>query len=295
VESQRKISALLVHKTLLELHLGFKNMYETYFDLKQKPFSITASPSFLFLSQRHKEALSYLTYGIKERVGFIEITGEVGTGKTTLCRALLNRMDEKTKTAFIFNSNLTELQLMQTIIEDLGIKTAKRDKGALFSELNRFLIEQLTLGNNVVLIIDEAQNLSMRLLEQVRMLSNLEAENQKLLQIVLVGQPELREKLKSSSLRQLRQRIYVRYHIQALTREEVPQYIAHRLKLAGANGSAPFFDPSALEGICDYTGGIPRLINVLCDKALLMAYVLEKRTIDAGIIQQCVTEIEGGI
>ncbi len=270
-------------------------MYEAYFDLKQKPFSITASPSFLFLSQRHTEALSYLTYGIKERVGFIEITGEVGTGKTTLCRALLNRMDEKTKTAFIFNSNLTELQLMQTIIEDLGIKTAKRDKGALFSELNRFLIEQLTFGNNVVLIIDEAQNLSMRLLEQVRMLSNLEAENQKLLQIVLVGQPELREKLKSSSLRQLRQRIYVRYHIQALTREEVPQYIAHRLKLAGANGSAPFFDPPALEGICDYTGGIPRLINVLCDKALLMAYVLEKRTIDAGIIQQCVIEIEGGI
>ena len=139
-------------------------MYESFYALKQKPFAIAANPSFLFFSRRHREALSYLTYGIKERVGFIEITGEVGAGKTTICRALLNQLDEKTKTAFIFNSNLTELQLMQTIVEDLGIQTEKKTRSALFSELNRFLIQQLALNNNVVLIIDEAQNLSLQLL-----------------------------------------------------------------------------------------------------------------------------------
>src|SRR3990167_4895783 len=191
-------------------------MYLSFFSLNEKPFALTSNPSYLYLSPRHKEALAYLTYGIRERMGFIEITGEVGTGKTTLCRALLNRLDEKTKTAFIFNSNMSELQLMRTIVEDFGIQTTKKDKGSLFSELNKFLIEQLGHENNVVLIIDEAQNLSHRLLEQVRMLSNLETEHEKLLQIVLVGQPELREKLRTPSLRQLRQRISIRYHIEPL-------------------------------------------------------------------------------
>jgi putative secretion ATPase (PEP-CTERM system associated) len=269
-------------------------MYESFFSLKEKPFTITSNPSFLFLSRKHKDALSYLVYGIRERVGFIEITGEVGTGKTTLCRALLNKLDDKTRSAFIFNSNLTESQLMQMIVEDLGIKTLKKDKASLFAELNRFLIEQLALGNNVLLIVDEAQNLSHKLLEQIRMLSNLEAENQKLLTIVLVGQPELRDKLKDPSLRQLRQRIAVRCHIEALTRDEVPQYIVHRLRTAGANGSAPFFDDAAVEEIFRYSAGIPRLINIVCDKALLMSYVLEKRTIDGHIIGQCIHEIEGG-
>ena len=270
------------------------HMYEKFYSLQQKPFAITSNPSFLYLSQRHKEALSHLTYGIRERVGFIEITGEIGTGKTTLCRALLNQLDERTKTAFIFNSNMSELQLMQTIIEDLGIKTEKRGKGALFSELNRFLIDQLTQHNNVVLIIDEAQNLSNKMLEQIRMLSNLEAGNHKLLQIVLVGQPELRDKLKSPSLRQLRQRIAVRCHIEALSFEDVPLYILHRLKLAGANGSGPVFDDEALQEIYKYSGGVPRLINILCDKALLTGYVMENRSIDGNVIRQCVHEIEGG-
>lgn len=268
-------------------------MYQTFFDLAQKPFSITSSPSFLFLSKRHQEALAHLTYGIKERLGFIEITGEVGTGKTTVCRALLNQLDEKTKTAFIFNSNLSESQLMQTIVEDLGIKTIQKSKGALFSELNRFLIEQMALGNNVVLIIDEAQNLSAKLLEQVRMLSNLESENEKLIQIVLVGQPELREKLASPSLRQLRQRIAVRYHIEALSREEIGQYIEHRLLLAGANGAAPIFEPSAVDAIYGYSKGIPRLINILCNKALLTGFVLEERTITDEIIKRSILELEG--
>ncbi len=268
-------------------------MYETFFALTQKPFSITSNPSFLFLSQRHKEALAHLTYGIRERVGFIEITGEVGTGKTTICRALLNQLDDKTKTAFIFNSNLSEMQLMQTVIDDLGIKTKQKNKGGLFSELNRFLIEQLSLGNNVVLIIDEAQNLSLKLLEQVRMLSNLESENEKLLQIILVGQPELRDKLNSPSLRQLRQRIAVRYHIEALNYDEVALYVSHRLSLAGANGRAPIFDDSAIRAIYDYSKGIPRLINMVCNKALLTAFVLEERHIHSQIINRSIAELEG--
>ena len=268
-------------------------MYETYFALTQKPFSITSNPSFLFLSRRHREALAHLTYGIKERVGFIEITGEVGTGKTTLCRALLNLLDEKTKTAFIFNSNLSESLLMQTIVEDLGIKTAQKSKGGLFSELNRFLIEQLALGNNVVLIIDEAQNLSTRLLEQIRMLSNLESENEKLLQIVLVGQPELRDKLNAPNLRQLRQRIAVRYHIEALNQDEVAQYIRHRLNLAGANGSLAVFDESAVAEIFRYSKGIPRLINMVCNKALLTGFVLEEKYINDEIVKRSIMELEG--
>ncbi len=269
-------------------------MYLSFYSLQEKPFGITSNPSFLFLSQRHKEALAFLNYGIKERMGFIAITGEVGTGKTTLCRSLLNQLDDRTKTAFIFNSNLTELQLMQTIVEDLGIKTGKKSRAALFSALNHFLIEQLAQNNNVVLIIDEAQNLSPQLLEQIRMLSNLEAENEKLLQIVLVGQPELREKLNSPSLRQLRQRIAVRYHIEPLARNEVPLYILHRLTLAGANGAAPVFDEKAVSEIHKYSGGIPRLINVVCDKALLLGFVMEQRIISADTIRQSIVEIEGG-
>ena len=268
-------------------------MYLSFFSLNEKPFALTSNPSYLYLSPRHKEALAYLTYGIRERMGFIEITGEVGTGKTTICRALLNQLDERTKTAFIFNSNLTEFQLIQTIIDDLGIQPKRRSRAYLFQELNLFLIDQMAQNNNVVLIIDEAQNLSYRLLEQVRMLSNLEAENEKLIQIVLVGQPELRDKLRQPGLRQLRQRIAVRYHIEALDRGDVSLYIHHRLRLAGANGSVSLFDEPALEEICKYSSGIPRLINVVCDKALLMGYVLEQRPITGDIVRRCVRELEG--
>ncbi len=271
-------------------------MYQEFFALNDKPFALTSNPSFLYLSPKHKEALAYLAYGIRERMGFIEITGEVGTGKTTIIRSLLNQLDDKTKTAFIFNSSLTELQLMQTVIEDLGIQTQKKGRAELFSELNRYLIEQLRQNNNVVLIIDEAQNLSMKLLEQVRMLSNLEADNEKLLQIVLVGQPELRDKLARPELRQLRQRISVRYHIDPLDHADVPRYISHRLAVAGAvNGKSPVFLDKALDEIGRYSGGVPRLINSVCDKALLMAYVLEERQINADIVKRCIREIEGGV
>lgn len=268
-------------------------MYESFFSLKQKPFSITSNPSFLYLSQRHKEALSSLTYGIRERVGFVQITGEVGTGKTTLCRALLRRLDERTKTAFIFNPDLTGTQLIQTIVQDLGIETARKDRGSLFAELNRFLLQQLADDNNVVVIIDEAQNLSSRALEQVRMLSNLEAEDRKLLQIVLAGQPELRKRLESPSLRQLRQRISVRYHIEPLDADEVPPYVEHRLRQAGADSLRPTFHADAYEEMQRYTKGIPRLINIVCDKSLLAAYAMEKRSIDREIIRRAIAETEG--
>lgn len=267
-------------------------MYRTFYSLNRKPFSITSSPSFLYLSNRHKEALAHMMYGIRERVGFIEITGEVGTGKTTVCRALLNELDPSVKTAFIFNSNLSEIQLLQTILEDLGIKSTAKNKGGMFAELNQFLIEQLRLGNNVVVIIDEAQNLSKKHLEQIRMLSNLESEDEKLIQIVLVGQPELREKLRDPSLRQLRQRISVRYHIEALDRKETEAYIRHRLAVAGA-GDAVRFDEDALDEIFRYSGGTPRLVNILCDKALLNGFVKESRIITQEITQQTIQEIEG--
>ena len=270
-------------------------MYKNFFSLNEKPFTITSNPNFLFLSERHREAMAHVLYGIKERVGFIEITGEVGTGKTTLCRALLNQLDERTKSAFIFNSNMSESQLMRSITEDLGIPSSEKGRGGLYSALNRYLIRQLSLGNNVVLIIDEAQNLSNKLLEQIRMLSNLEAENQKLLQIVLVGQPELREKLKAVSLRQLRQRIAIRCHIEALGEEEVPLYIEHRLRLAGANGRGPVFENDALEEIFRYSSGIPRLVNIVCDRALIAGFTRDQKSIDGEIIKQCVHEIEGGL
>jgi general secretion pathway protein A len=205
------------------------DMYREFFGLKEKPFNITSDPNFLYLSRVHKEAFSHLLYGIKERKGFLEITGEVGAGKTTLCRALLSRLDRNTKSAFIFNSTLPEMQLLQAIIEDYGMVVTKRSKVAMLQQLNGFLINELTRGNNVILIIDEAQNLKSSILEEIRMLSNLETDKEKLFQIILVGQPELKNKLNSPNLKQLRQRIAVRFHITALEKGEIGDYINHRL------------------------------------------------------------------
>ncbi len=267
-------------------------MYRNFFGLNEKPFNMTPDPKFLFFSQKHQEAFSHLRYGISEKKGFIEITGEVGTGKTTICRALLDYLDKGTKTALILNSNLSSNQMLLTIVEELGLKPRRQNKKAILDVLNNFLIEQLPLGNNVVLIIDESQNLNPSMLEQIRMLSNLETEKEKLLQIVLVGQPELRDKLKLPHLRQLRQRIAVRYHIDPLDRDESAKYIFHRLRVAGSKGHITFTD-KALDGIFAYSGGIPRLINVVCDKALLAAYVMEVRKINGRIIKRSVEEIEG--
>ena len=267
-------------------------MYLEFYGLKEKPFSVTADPNFLYLSKKHMEAISHMRYGIQERMGFLEITGEIGAGKTTVCKALLNQLDNHTKTAFILNGNLSEIQLLQAIIEDFGIQVKTKNKITILNELNKFLLEQLAHRNNVVLIIDEAQNLKPSLLEQVRLLSNLETEKEKLLQIILVGQPELREKLASRELKQLRQRIAIRYHIAPLSRHEAESYISHRLHVAGCNNGG-IFHKDALEEIFKFSGGIPRLINIACDKSLLAGYTADKKTIDSDMVKKCAKEIEG--
>jgi len=268
-------------------------MYLEYYNLKEKPFSVTADPNFLYLSKKHKEAISHMQYGIQERMGFLEITGEIGAGKTTICKAVLNQLDQHTKTAFILNGNLSEIQLLQAIIEDFGVQVKNKNKITMLNGLNKFLLEQLGHKNNVVLIIDEAQNLKPSLLEQVRLLSNLETEKEKLLQIILVGQPELREKLASGELKQLRQRIAIRYHISPLSMHEVEGYISHRLSVAGRSNNGDIFHKDALEEIFKFSGGIPRLINIACDKSLLAGYIADKKIIDSSIIKKCVKEIEG--
>src|SRR3989338_6788873 len=267
-------------------------MYREFFGLKEKPFNVTSDPNFLFLSRVHKEAFSHLLYGIKERKGFLEITGEIGAGKTTLCRALINQLDRKTKSAFIFNSTLPELQLLQSMLEDFGITVARKNKGSLLRQLNNFLIEELSKGNNVILIIDEAQNLKTGILEEIRMLSNLESDKEKLFQIILVGQPELRNKLNSPNLKQLKQRIGVRFHITPLKKDEIGKYIYHRLAVAGSNGEISF-SQDAIAEVYLFSGGIPRLINMICDKALLAAYVMETRIITLPIVERSIQEIEG--
>jgi len=266
-------------------------MYLKHYNLTEKPFSVTADPNFLYLSKKHKEAISHMQYGIQERMGFLEITGEIGAGKTTVCKALLNRLDHHTKTAFILNGNMSEIQLLQAITEDFGIQVKTKNKITMLNELNKFLLEQLNCGNNVVLIIDEAQNLKPALLEQVRLLSNMETEKAKLLQIILVGQPELKEKLASRELKQLRQRIAIRYHICSLSKPEVEGYVSHRLNVAG--GKDDIFHKDTLEEIFKFSGGIPRLINILCDKSLLAGYAADKKTIDSDIVKKCSKEIEG--
>ncbi|MBI1870801.1 MAG: AAA family ATPase [Chlamydiae bacterium] len=267
-------------------------MYLSFYGLTENPFNITPDPSFLFLSRRHEEALAALTYGIHSKKGFIEMTGEVGSGKTTLCRSLLNRLDTSVKTALILNPHLSDLQMLRTITEDFGIKLKSQNKKDLFDGLNQFLLEELSLGHNVVLIIDEAQNLRPALLEQVRILSNLETDKAKLLQIILVGQPELHEILSRPSLRQLRQRISVRYHLTPLSLSETDEYIQHRLKVASANLFLKFY-PEAVELIFQYSKGIPRLINIVCDHVLLAGYVAQTLDITRFLVQESIEEIEG--
>ncbi len=269
-------------------------MYKDFYKFIDEPFNVTSDPTFFFSSSRHLEAFSHLIYGIQQRKGIIVITGEIGTGKTTLCRTLLNRLDSNVKTALILNPNFSESQLLQLVVKDLGIKGYFRNKLSLINALNEFLIEENNLSNNVVLIIDEAQNLNINQLEQIRLLSNLETEKTKLLQIILVGQPELLDKLKLSSLRQLNQRISVRYHILPLEKSEVPQYIHHRLKIASRseNGALPVrFTDKAIEAIHLFSKGTPRLINIVCDRALLFGYVNETKTIDDQIILKCAREV----
>jgi len=264
-------------------------MYCKFYNLKERPFNVTSDPAFFFLSNKHKEALAHLHYGVSQRKGIIVLTGEIGTGKTTICRFFISQLEKNVKTALILNPYFSESQLLEAIIQDFGIHSKAKTKLGLIRELNSFLLNESELGNNVVLIIDEAQNLKPGLLEQIRLLSNLETEKEKLLQVVLVGQPELNARLNLHELRQLRQRIMVRYHISPLERDEIKFYIEHRLKMAGLTGQIEFTD-EALMGISDFSSGTPRLINMICDRALLAGFASETFKIDSGIINKCLEE-----
>lgn len=266
-------------------------MYTDFYNLSENPFNITSDPSFFFGSTVHEEAFSNILYGIISRKGIIVMTGEIGTGKTTLCRALLNRLDPRVKTAFILNPSFSDIQLLQLILRDLGISNHQTEnKLELIESLNAFLLDQSAQGNNVAIIIDEAQNLNVRQLEEIRLLSNLETEKHKLLQILLVGQPELFDKLKLPELRQLNQRVTVRYHINPLQPIEVKNYIQHRLKTAGTLSKIHFTE-DAYNTVYFYSKGIPRLINIICDRALLAGFVKDSFTINTEIIQQAAREV----
>ena len=267
-------------------------MYLDYYNLREQPFSITPDPRFLFFSQKHQEAFNHLLFGIHQRKGFIELTGEVEAGKTTICRKLLEELGDNYKTALILNPCLNMDQLLQTICMELDLTVYNFDRVFYMQSLNRFVLEQANAGNDIVVIIDEAQDLSDELLEQVRLLSNLETDHQKLMQIVLMGQPELRDKLAQPNLRQLRQRITVRYHLGPLSLSETAYYIHHRLSLAGANGR-PRFDEAAVKLVYQYARGIPRLVNAVCDKALLAGFVLQTDTLNKKVLKLAIEELDG--
>ncbi|HYG21894.1 MAG TPA: AAA family ATPase [Verrucomicrobiae bacterium] len=269
-------------------------MYLDYYGLSEMPFDITPNPRFLFYSPKHREAYNHLLYGIRERKGFVQLTGEVGAGKTTLCRAMLEQLDEHYSTALILNPVLNADELMKAIAIEFGLDVRGMDRLDTIAKINDFLLWNVEQGKETVLIIDEAQNLTEELLEQVRLLSNLETDNRKLLQIVLMGQPELRDRLNSHSLRQLRQRITVRYHLSPLSQAEIGQYIQHRLQVSGARG-APRFTKAALWRIHHYTGGVPRLVNAVCDKALLAGFVNHRDELGYRVVGAAIRELEGDI
>ncbi|MFN7138195.1 MAG: ExeA family protein [Limisphaerales bacterium] len=263
--------------------------------MKEPPFNITPNPRFLFYSAKHREAFNHLLYGIRERKGFVQLTGEVGAGKTTICRALLEELDSKKySTALILNPVLDADGLMKAIAMEFGLEVKGKDRLETLAAFNEFLLKQIEQGRECVLIIDEAQDLTNDLLEQVRLLSNLETDDRKLLQIVLMGQPELRERLNDYRLRQLRQRITVRYHLVPLKFAEVGDYIRHRLHVSGANGS-PHFTTPALWRVYSYSKGIPRLVNALADKCLLAGFVKGTGKIDYSTVGRAIRELEGNI
>lgn len=269
-------------------------MYLEYYGLTEPPFDITPNPRFLFYSAKHREAYNHLLYGIRERKGFVQMTGEVGAGKTTLCRALLEQLDGQYSTALILNPVLDPNELMKAIAVEFGLGVKGLDRLETVAKINEFLLQQVEAGRESVLIIDEAQDLTDELLEQVRLLSNLETDNRKLLQIVLMGQPELRQRLNQHRLRQLRQRITVRYHLAPLNQQEVNHYVQHRLQVSGANG-APYFTWPALWRVYHYSRGIPRLVNAVCDKALLAGFVSQSERIDFRMVGRAVSELEGRV
>ncbi len=269
-------------------------MYTSFFGLNEKPFAITPDPRYLFLSERHGEALAHLVYGVTESGGFIQLTGEVGTGKTTLVRSLLlNKMPENADVAVVLNPQLSVIEFLATICEELHIDVPhnKGSAKALTDALNRHLLKAHAAGRRTILVVDEAQNLTPAVLEEVRLLTNLETAKQKLLQIILIGQEELRDLLARNDLRQLAQRITARYHLEPLSRDETASYIEHRLKVAGALGEV--FDGGAKKEVFRLSQGVPRLINVICDRALLGAYAQESRRVNPRLIRRAAAEVHG--
>ncbi len=267
-------------------------MYNEFYGFSEQPFDITPDPKFLFLTESHREALASMNYGIKERKGFISISGEVGTGKTTLIHQLLDGLERGVKVVFISQTKVTFEQLLREIILELKLRlVGEQNKLSLTRKFNQYLIKRLALDNNLAIIIDEAQHLSIEALEELRMLSNLETATAKLLQIILVGQPELEDKLNSRELRQLKQRIVIRRRILPLREEDSRRYIEHRLKIVGSSTSQ-VFTPDALSMICHYSKGIPRTINILCDNAFLIGHGHGKKKVNPLIIQEVIRHME---
>lgn len=266
-------------------------MYESYFGLSELPFNITPDPRFVYFSKNHQEALSAMRYGVEYRRGFIQVTGEIGAGKTTLSRALIEQLGDGVHSALILNPKLSDLELLQTIVEDFGLTPKGKKRKDYFDALNRFLLDETQKGHNAVLIIDEAQLLTPRSLEQIRLLSNLETPRHKLLQIILIGQPELKDLISRADLTQLRQRITVRFHLPALSKEETGAYLKHRLRVAGTGEE--IFRDDAVNMIAELSAGIPRIINVLADRALLGAFAKGSRQIDANLVECAAADLEG--
>jgi general secretion pathway protein A len=266
-------------------------MYTSFFGLNEKPFSITPDPRYLYMSARHTEALAHLVYGITESGGFIQLTGEVGTGKTTLIRGLLQQLPENADIALVLNPQLSRSEFLAVILEELGIPPVSNPESIkqLHSALNIYLLENHSRGRRTVLIVDEAQNLAIDVLEQIRLLTNLETAQTKLLQITLIGQPELRQVLSRNDLRQLAQRITGRYHLEPLSKKDTSEYIQHRIAVAGGNGA--IFSPAACREAFKLSHGVPRIINVICDRALLGAYTQEELVVTPALMRQAAREI----
>jgi general secretion pathway protein A len=267
-------------------------MYKSFFGLKENPFNVNPDPRFLYLTNQVEETLTGLMYGIQTRKGFITLTGEVGTGKTTLVNRLLDWLhSRRARTAFLFNSRMNSNQLFDFILAEFEITCDSKSKSQQLMKLNHWLLDRYRRGETVVLIIDEAQNLTYPVLEEIRLLTNLETSTEKLLQIVLSGQPELEEKLKLPQLRQLRQRIMLRCRTAPLTKEQTQEYITERLKTAGASGE-PIFSPKAMETVHLYSLGIPRVVNLLCEHSLVNAYVDQQRPIQPKIVEDVAREFQ---
>jgi general secretion pathway protein A len=266
-------------------------MYQSFYGFTEMPFNITPDPKFLYLSPTHQEALQHLIYGVQEKKGFILLIGEVGCGKTTICRRFLNELDPaRFDTALILNTRITEVEMLRTILTELGETPLAQGQQGLAAQINRVLLDRIGNGRDIVLVIDEAQNLSFKVLEQIRLLSNLETDKQKLLQIVLIGQPELKELLAQDRLRQLRQRILVNSELRPLALHDTMHYIQHRLTLAGASGR-PYFTPAAMRSLHRFSKGIPRIINNVCDKALLAAFVRDSDEVNYWDVRRAIKEV----